>query len=124
MHATIFLLLQDLPAISKIIEPVIDEMVYEMFTKFGMSAFKSVATLSSIIAFFCKFHSSPFNKSTSVVLQHFSDRFPLDCACVFKILGAVLNWCSDIKRKKKVIVNLHFCVFFAYMKFSNRYLLF
>lgn len=93
---------QDIPGIASVIEPIIDEMVYEMFNKFGISAFHSPLTLSSIIAFFCKYHTFPFNSSTTLVLQYFRARFPLDCSSLFKILGAALNWTSDCERRKEV----------------------
>lgn len=88
--------------ICEVLEPVIDEMVYLMFTKFGIYAFNSQLTLSSIIAFFCKFHVSPLNKASTEVLNHFRERFPLNCASTFKILGAILNWSVDIVQRKEV----------------------
>lgn len=114
-----------MPAICKVIEPVIDEMVFEMFTKFGISAFHSQMTLASIVAFFCKFHTAPFNRSTSAVLQYFRERFPLDCACLFRILGAVLNWTTDIARRKEVMCALKvavavFCYFGAMRFYSHQ----
>jgi hypothetical protein len=91
-------------------------MVSEMFVKFGISAFHSRLTLSSIIASFCKFHTFPFNKSTTVTLQYFRERFPFDCCCLFKILGAVLNWSTDNEHRKEVNIRLNFEILITYVR--------